>query len=610
MNLYEAKWTQTTKDAHKANGGYFAGPNSSFPLKDASDVSDAYGLAGHADNPDQVRANIINWAKKHGHTDALPDTAQDFKKGDTKESVSLPSQGKNRIARIKSYFIEDNALSLNGRKYPKEAADKLIASIHRRIAEVDPLPMTCYLSHEDADGGIVRNLVGKVTGVGKEGTKGYVWIDVPDTQAGRETVTLAKGGYMRSQSLRATGARMYTSSESDVPLVGGDLQFEGIDWTTTPGLPQVARIADITESNEPQDLNEVFNPSNLLVEEVPMDKDKDKAQELKEEAIEPLASGVTDGVAPGPTQDDYSKRVMTQAPNVSQVAAPSTLHDVHDHIATAMGMDCAPGTMERAASLAYLGIQLEEAGAKFSAKTAKHLASAHDGVANHLNKACAGQGNAAAASNTMDDGSASQEQKTYTKQEIALLVQEQLKEQLEAQRILESIRTLPHTEVKQPSQPAIEQKKEDKPMTPEEAQRLLQEAGYEIKPPKTEEEKRQEELDAKFNAKIAEMQAAFDAKLTEMQQKMVPARYSPPQRKSLVEGSTTAEADKKRSYYRNGDYIKEHLCNREFREQLLDRSRPLPDNINPEHLLNELKKELLGMYDAKWGLTGNMDTFL
>lgn len=79
--LHRAKWTQAARDEHKKNGGYFAGPGDSFPLKDASDVSDAWGLAGHADNPDEVRHNILSWAKENGHTDALPESAKEFANG-------------------------------------------------------------------------------------------------------------------------------------------------------------------------------------------------------------------------------------------------------------------------------------------------------------------------------------------------------------------------------------------------------------------------------------------------------------------------------------------------------------------------------------------------
>lgn len=80
--LYRAKWTQSTRDTHKASGGYFAGPGTSFPLKDCSDVGDAWGLAGHADNPDQIRSNVKSWASKNNCTGSLPDTAKDDSKSD------------------------------------------------------------------------------------------------------------------------------------------------------------------------------------------------------------------------------------------------------------------------------------------------------------------------------------------------------------------------------------------------------------------------------------------------------------------------------------------------------------------------------------------------
>jgi len=72
-----ADWsTQASRDAHVKAGGYFAGPHQSYPLKDSSDVGDAWGLAGQADDPDQVRRNIVKWASDNGLTNALPDTAK------------------------------------------------------------------------------------------------------------------------------------------------------------------------------------------------------------------------------------------------------------------------------------------------------------------------------------------------------------------------------------------------------------------------------------------------------------------------------------------------------------------------------------------------------
>ncbi len=67
QELHEAKWPQSARDEHKSNGGFFAGPGTSFPLKDGQDVEHASGLYGHADNPDAVKAAVIAFAKSHGY---------------------------------------------------------------------------------------------------------------------------------------------------------------------------------------------------------------------------------------------------------------------------------------------------------------------------------------------------------------------------------------------------------------------------------------------------------------------------------------------------------------------------------------------------------------
>jgi hypothetical protein len=172
--LQEAKWTQAAKDAYyKEHPENFADPKSQgYPIRDASDVGDAWGLAGHADHPDQVRAKIIAIAKRLKLTHGLPDTAQDFAKetitpidsaqdgakesvvlSDTaqeapaKETIALPGVEQedvtkettapidttqsivkeavvlptadtqsNCIARLKVCWIEDNVISLNNRQ--------------------------------------------------------------------------------------------------------------------------------------------------------------------------------------------------------------------------------------------------------------------------------------------------------------------------------------------------------------------------------------------------------------------------------------------------------------------------------------------------------------
>jgi hypothetical protein len=72
QRAHEAKWSQSARDEHKAKGGTFAGPGTSFPLSDAEDVAHAAKLYGHADNPSAVKANIIKFAKSHGFTSSLP----------------------------------------------------------------------------------------------------------------------------------------------------------------------------------------------------------------------------------------------------------------------------------------------------------------------------------------------------------------------------------------------------------------------------------------------------------------------------------------------------------------------------------------------------------
>jgi hypothetical protein len=73
-----AKWTQAAREAYyKDHPENFAGPNMSFPIKDGSDVDDAWRLAGHADDPEAVRAKIKSIAKRLGLQASLPDTAKE-----------------------------------------------------------------------------------------------------------------------------------------------------------------------------------------------------------------------------------------------------------------------------------------------------------------------------------------------------------------------------------------------------------------------------------------------------------------------------------------------------------------------------------------------------
>lgn len=56
--------------------GKFAGPGTSFPISNATDVKAAWSSVGRADNPRQVMKNIIRIAKEMGLESALPESVK------------------------------------------------------------------------------------------------------------------------------------------------------------------------------------------------------------------------------------------------------------------------------------------------------------------------------------------------------------------------------------------------------------------------------------------------------------------------------------------------------------------------------------------------------
>lgn len=613
---YERYYSQAARKKMPASD--FAGPHMSFPIRTQQDVYNAARLIGHADNPEAVKRRIIAIAKRKGFQ--IPDAWQKKDDGKPKETLSSRASSSsfhsNRavLATIKTCWLEDDAISLNGRQYPAEAVDRLVQSAQEALSDPYALPLTCYLSHDKADQDSTLDIAGKLTKVWKEGRKAYAMIDIPNTSTGQDVVTLVQGGFMRSQSLRASGAEMRLNPNRTVPQVGGlGLKLEGIDFTARPGLAQTARITDVqvTESTEPQCISEVFNasPNTMILEDL-------MSTEIQEEGIEPIAGGNTVGMTNDNPRDDYSSRMYSMPPNAPTDQFPQALSDVHDRLAYVMDMDCGPDTME-AIQRFGTGIvlerkQLEEAGAKLSSSTKAHLMKAHNGVASHLNMPCIGDGDEDADDKPgmgpgFSGAGMSKGEKGDDEMEssgIAATVQEIHK------IVQDAVKTASAT----PAQAQPQPKKEATKMTPEEAARLLAEAGYEIKPPKTKEQLLQEEFEAKLaeQRKQAEEQQAKMAEEFAEIKRMLIERSNPltfqPQRKSLVEGATIQETPKK-PYYRNGDYMREKLRDVSLREQLLDRSCPLPADMNPEHLLKELQLELLGMYDAAYGLTGNPKIF-
>jgi hypothetical protein len=69
--------TEKRKDLESGKvKGQFAGPNQSFPVSTAEDVSAAWSSVGHAKDPRKVMANIIKIAKNMGLEEGLPDSVK------------------------------------------------------------------------------------------------------------------------------------------------------------------------------------------------------------------------------------------------------------------------------------------------------------------------------------------------------------------------------------------------------------------------------------------------------------------------------------------------------------------------------------------------------
>lgn len=72
-HITEAEWTAEKRAQYlKDHPENFAGPDGSFPIQDASDVSDAAGLYGKAGNPDAVKSKIKSIARRLKLTSGLP----------------------------------------------------------------------------------------------------------------------------------------------------------------------------------------------------------------------------------------------------------------------------------------------------------------------------------------------------------------------------------------------------------------------------------------------------------------------------------------------------------------------------------------------------------
>lgn len=623
---YERYYSQA--DRKQMAAGDFAGPHRSFPILTQADVHNAARLIGHADDPAAVKAAIIAKAKAKGF--ALPKAWQ--KSGDGKEAsestpMPLPASAaspapasapvsKDRIATIKVCWIEDDAISLNGRQYPREAVDKLIASGQRALVDPNATKLTCFINHASADADETTKIAGRPTAIWREGRKGFALIDVPDTHTGRDIAKLTVGGYLNTVSLRATGAEMRTDRNKGLAQVGGDnLALAGIDFTTNPGLSQVARIQQvILEAAELAGICEVFDLAEppIVEEYYPMPREQKLTEDLGLPHLvdgDPLPG--TDGTQ---TADTYQQRMYEKPPLVNSSpfsdgsgskppmmeAYESAMREAHDHAAIMQGRSCAPGKE----SARYAAAMMTEAGRALSKANDGHLDAIHDKMANHLGMSCEGAKSKQPAMAPLEpdndmDGESGPRGATNGLLETRGA----------------SMTTYPQ---KSGGVPATKETSRMS-MNPQELIRALQEQGYKIEAPKTQAQILQERMDAQaqqFNAQLAELKTLILESRERPAQQPTPSaapaaapvqeqqqpQSAPPQRRSLVEGSNLEERRTPRGgpgRYRNGDYLRERYNEIEF-DRLVDRSHPLPEGIDLERLINEVGQVLCLKVEEKY----------
>lgn len=595
LELYEAKWTQAARDEyHKTHPDNFAGPSGSFPIKDASDVKDAARLSGHAANPDAVKAKIISIAKRLGLSDALPDDWKSSTKETHEEEKPVqestpPKRGKSRIATLKMCFLEDDAVSYNGRQYPREAVDKLIASGNARLNDPKGIPLTCFVSHGAADNDSTLHIVGKLTQLWRENHRAMASIDVPDTTAGRDMVSLVDNKYVLTPSLRASNAHIFVNPDKKVPQVGGDIQLEGIDFTHSPGIA-IARVEEVNlaESQETtlQNITEVFSipESTLLVESYEEEQTEHTtlvSPDVPTTSVQPTVTAPTEvkedatpGVTSSDPQSDYAKRMMSPPPmkDGDMLSVPSsTMTMIHNSAASLLGMSCA-----------LKESHVTEAGKMLSQRNKNAIGRMHD-----------------TASQAMGMNCSYQNQSSDNEDDIDNIVDE------EDQNPMDKKEATTQTEIQEQAAPKL---------TPEQAAQLLQEAGWTIQRPKTEIELLREEYEKRL-AEQEEKQSQQFSELKDLLASLQTSKEQPkeepkkeieekemPQRKTLVEGSNLKEKARMK-HYRNGDYIRERLDDTDL-AMIADRSAPLPTDIKPEFLLKEFSTILFNQIVANTYIGG------
>jgi hypothetical protein len=130
------RWTQEERDklAKGEIKGEFAGPDQSFPIAGPEDVGDAWMLSGHAENPDQIRRNIIRIAKKYGWVSALPKSARQWAKEHNIDLMEV--QMEEKLKELETQLKEkEKALAEFAER--DKAKEEEIAKLREEIARIE-----------------------------------------------------------------------------------------------------------------------------------------------------------------------------------------------------------------------------------------------------------------------------------------------------------------------------------------------------------------------------------------------------------------------------------------------------------------------------------------
>jgi hypothetical protein len=540
---------QKERDSYDAAD--FAGPDRSFPITTQAQLDAAAHLIGHAADPAAVKRKAIAIAKRKGFKlpaswqkeDGDGDDDDDDGDGKTQESAASVVQAQNKprkkIATLKVCFLEYNARSLNGRIYPKQTCDAIYQSGLRKLADTNALPMTCFVSHEAANGNINTELVGAVRGLTQEGSKFYATIDLADTRVAWDQLALVEGGYMRSESMRVLGVDLKHDRNYDLPLVvpqetTAEVELMGIDLTTRPGLIDSARILQtLYESQAKEQYTESFALQDVHIEqkeETPMDL---------------RMSGVP-----------LYLRVLINSVNEGLTPDRKAHQRIHDHLAGVLDATVKPiHGSESARLIAAVESELTEEGRAIAKQHAVRLAHAHAEAARQLGMDCeSGYHSTLGIALDPDQDGAPDQSNQDTGDEDE-------------------------------EDDGESHQEREKVMTEQEMMEALKAKGFTIEAPKTPEQKLQETIDAA----IAEAERKFNEKLNALTESNNNNNNSPQRKTQALNGMNESNNNDlvEEDLYQEGDYLAGKLHPKNWKA-LANPRVPWPQDVDPALALHEL----------------------